>query len=152
MDSQNQQASFQHGVCYLLPLLPWTSYFILWCLCFLIGQVGSWQYPPPRIIVMMQQFDMSKFFLNWNIIVLQWCVNFCCTTKWISSMCTHIPPSTPQLCGELSPTTACHLTSSSHPTPSPHPTPLGHHRALSWASCAVQQLPTSCLLYTWQGT
>ena len=35
------------------------------------------------------------------------------------------------------------------PTPL-HPTPLGHHRALSWASCATQQLPTSCLFYKWQ--
>lgn len=26
-----------------------------------------------------------------------------------------------------------------------HPTPLGYHRALSWAPCVVQQLPTSCL-------
>ena len=37
------------------------------------------------------------------------------------------------------------------PTPL-HPTPLVHHRALSWASCATQQLPTSCLFYKWQCT
>ena len=29
--------------------------------------------------------------------------------------------------------------------PPPHPTPLGHHRALSWAPCAIQKLPTSYL-------
>ena len=27
--------------------------------------------------------------------------------------------------------------------PQPHPTPLGHHRAPSWAPCAMQELPTS---------
>ena len=27
--------------------------------------------------------------------------------------------------------------------PAPHPIPLGHHRALSWAPCAIQQLLTS---------
>ena len=32
------------------------------------------------------------------------------------------------------------------PTP-PHPTPLGRHRALSWAACAVRQLPARSLLY-----
>ena len=34
--------------------------------------------------------------------------------------------------------------------PPPHPTPLGHHRALSWAPCAIQQVPTSYLFYTWE--
>ena len=29
-----------------------------------------------------------------------------------------------------------------------HPTPLGHHRALSWAPCVIEQLPTSYLFYT----
>ena len=35
-------------------------------------------------------------------------------------------------------------------TPTPHPTPLGHHRAPSWAPCAIQLLPTSCLFYIWK--
>ena len=35
----------------------------------------------------------------------------------------------------------------SHLTPQSHP--LGHHRAPSWAPCAAQQLPTSCLFYLW---
>ena len=28
--------------------------------------------------------------------------------------------------------------------------PLGHHRASSWAPCAIQQIPTSALFYTQQ--
>ena len=31
-----------------------------------------------------------------------------------------------------------------------HPTPLGRPKALSWAPCAVHQLRTSYLFYTWQ--
>ena len=49
-----------------------------------------------------------------------------------SARCTHVSP----------PSWASFLpTSPSHP--------LGHHRAPSWAPCAVQQLCTSYLLYTW---
>ena len=33
--------------------------------------------------------------------------------------------------------------------PPPHPTHLGHHRAPSWAPCAIQQVPTSYLFHTW---
>ena len=36
------------------------------------------------------------------------------------------------------------------PTSRPIAPLLGHHRALSWAPCAVQKLPASCLFYTWQ--
>ena len=31
----------------------------------------------------------------------------------------------------------------------PYPTPLCHQTALSWAPCAIQQVPTSYLFYTW---
>ena len=34
--------------------------------------------------------------------------------------------------------------------PHPHPTHLVHHRPPSRAPCAIQQLPTSQLFYTWQ--
>ena len=30
----------------------------------------------------------------------------------------------------------------------PHPTPLGPHRALGWAPCVIQKIPTSYLFYT----
>ena len=36
----------------------------------------------------------------------------------------------------------------SFPPPS-HPTPLGCHRALGWAPCIIQRLPTGCLFYRW---
>ena len=36
----------------------------------------------------------------------------------------------------------------SHPYPCP--TPLDYHRALSWAPCAIQQIPTSYLFYMWE--
>ena len=71
-------------------------------------------------------------YLYWNRIALQCCVIFCHTMKWISCMYTYIP--------------------SLLDLPSPHPTHLGPHRALSWASWALQRVPTSYLFYrNWKG-
>ena len=40
--------------------------------------------------------------LYWSIIALQWCVSFCCITKWISYTYTYIPISPPS-CVSLPP-------------------------------------------------
>ena len=58
-------------------------------------------------------------FLNWSIIALQCCVCFFCTTMW--NICRYIYP---------------FLRESPSPH-SPQPSHLGHHRALSWAPCAI---------------
>ena len=75
----------------------------------------------------------SFFFLNWNKVALQRCDRFCCTTKWISYMCTYSPSL---------------LDFPAHP----HPVPLRHHRAPSQAPCAIQQALTTSLFHTWQCT
>ena len=64
---------------------------------------------------------------NWNTIALQCCVSFS-ITAWISYMYTNAP------CLVNLP-----------PTAPPHLTSVSHHRAPTWALCAVQQLPTSSL-------
>ena len=71
-------------------------------------------------------FLQIRSFFNWGVAALPCCVGFCYTTMWISYMYTHI------------------LSLLNF-----HPTPLGHHRALSWAPCTIQQVPTSYLFYTW---
>ena len=37
------------------------------------------------------KYFFLKFIFNWRIIASQWCVGFCCTTRWISYMSTYIP-------------------------------------------------------------
>ena len=76
---------------------------------------------------------LSKLVLifYWTTITLKCCVSFCHTTR-LSQLCVCICALPPEL-----------------PFPSPHLTPLGHQRAWSWAPCAIKQLPTSCLFYTW---
>ena len=73
---------------------------------------------------------LDLHFLNWRIVALWQCVGFCFLTAWIGYEDTHIP-------------------SLLRFPPTSHPSPLGHHRAPNWAPCAICQLPTSRLFYTW---
>ena len=67
------------------------------------------------------------YFFNWRIIVSQYRVSFGCTTTWINYKYIYSLPVEP-------------------PSSAPHPTPLSHHKALSWATYTIQQLPTSSVL------
>ena len=69
------------------------------------------------------EYSGLMYFLKYSC--LQCCASFCCTTKWLSSMCTH---------------TRSLLDLPLTPPPS---TPVGHHRAPSWAPWDIQELPTS---------
>ena len=92
---------------------------------------------------------LDSLFSHWRIMALQCCVSFCYTRKWISYVCIHTHTHTHTH-------THIHIyiypppSWSSFPTPLPHHTPLGHRITSSWAPCAIQQLPTSYLFYTWQ--
>ena len=79
------------------------------------------------------KWDLSDFFLmsfktDWSIIILQCGISFCFTTMWLGYTPTYIPSL---------------LISDSDLTL------LGHHRALSWTSCAIQQLPISSQFHTY---
>ena len=99
--------------------------------CHLKYMFSAWWLPDPyRHFFFFFGGNYFKFIFNWRMIASQCCVGFCCIITWISRKYTYIPsllnlPSSP-------------------PIP-----PLGRHRALSWAPCAIQQVPTSCLFYTW---
>ena len=82
--------------------------------------------PPPKLQYILI-FISVFFFVYWSIIASMCCVSFCCIMKWINYKYTYIP-------------SLLRL---------PHTPPLDHHWALSWAACAIQQLPTSYLFYTW---
>ena len=75
-------------------------------------------------------YCLFKIF-NWRTIDLQCCADFCHTTTSISRMYPCVPFLWPSLTD---------------------PTPLGHHRAVGWAPCVIEQLPTilHIVSYTWE--
>ena len=89
-----------------------------------------------RVYTTLWEYFLLLFFpqhLYWSIITLQWCLSFCCMTKWISHMYNISPYPLP-------------LASPSH---LPYPTHLGGHKAPGWSPCAMQLLPTSHPFYIW---
>ena len=69
--------------------------------------------------------------LYWSIIASQYCVNFCCTTEWISHMHTHVPKSLPSW--------------ASLPYPPSHPSRSS--QSTKPTSLCMLLLPTSQLFY-----
>ena len=81
-------------------------------------------------IIINRSETESVIYFDWCIVALQYCVNFCFTTKWVSYIHTYI-----------------HISPPSRTSLVPPPTPLGHHRAPSRAPCALQLFPT-CIYFT----
>ena len=74
----------------------------------------------------------NLFIFNGRIISLQYCVDFCHTSTWISHRYTYVP-------------SRLNLPPTSHP----HLTPLGCCRAQVWVPWAIQQIPNGCLFCMW---
>ena len=85
-------------------------------------------------------FNHSIFFffkhLYWSITALQYCVSFCCITKWVSHMytCIHISP---------------YLLSLASPSLPPYPTPLGGHKATLQARLTRTEFSASAWIIFW---
>ena len=74
---------------------------------------------------------LYPFFFNWRIIALKSCVGFYHIATLTSHRYTYVP-------------------SILNPFPPPTPShPLGCHRALGWAPCVTQQIPTYYLFSIW---
>ena len=113
----------------------------LWAKGFLVSTAWSGRSPsckhstfqdskmPIRVRVTNSPPFLSIF--SWNIIALQHCVSLCHATPWISHMYTHIPLllSLPSILPSL---------------------PSGSLQSTEPSSlCAIQQLPTCYLFYSW---
>ena len=103
----------------------WASRSLLFLLSFFFTVFMVWD----RIDEIGQKLHFKNSYFCWGIVALQYCISFCCATKWISYTYTYIP-------------------SLLDPLPPPHPIPLGHRGASNWTPSAIQQLPISYLYYT----
>ena len=87
----------------------WASRSLLFLLSFFFTVFMVWD----RIDEIGQKLHFKNSYFCWGIVALQYCISFCCATKW--AKCTHILP----------PTWA---SSHAHRPHSP-PAPLAQHRA-----------------------